>query len=135
MVGDTLLDSSPSREPVLRGWHWLITFAAGVVGFCRGYIGLPFAETPGLKVLITQSALLGVVFFCFAWMLCYVDADTRHSGFNAGLWLAITFLFNLAGFIVYLIYSAGKTGNWKRATLPIAYMIEMAPSGSWCSSR
>ena len=78
MVGDTLLDSSPSRAPVLEGRHWVITFVVGVAGFCLGYFGLPYAETPELRVLITQSAILGVLFFCFALMLCYAYADTRH---------------------------------------------------------
>jgi len=129
MIGDTLLDSSPSRAPVLRGRHWLLTFGIGLAGFFFGYFGLPFAETPELKVLITQSSVLGVLFFCFALMLCYVYADTRHLGFSTWPWLAVTFLFNLAGFIVYLIYSAAKTGNWKRATLPIAYIIEVVVIG------
>ncbi|TAM81715.1 MAG: energy transducer TonB [Acidobacteria bacterium] len=38
--------------------------------------------------------------------------------------MALTFLLNVAGFIAYLVYSAAKTSNWKRASLPIAYMIE-----------
>lgn len=129
MLGDTLLDSSPGRAPVLKGRHWVIIFIVGVAGFLVGYFGLPFAETPELKVLLTQSAILGALFFCFAWMLVYVYADARHSGFNAGLWLAITFLFNVVGFVAYLFYSAAKTGNWKRATLPIAYMIEVVVIG------
>jgi periplasmic protein TonB len=29
------------------------------------------------------------------------------------------------GFLFYLIYSASKTGNWKRATIPIAYICEV----------
>jgi periplasmic protein TonB len=129
MVGDTLLDSSPSRKPVLRGRHWLITFAIGVAGFFLGYFGLPFAETPELRVLITQSSILGVLFFCFALMLVYVYADTRHLGLSTWPWLAVTFLLNLVGFIVYLIYSAVKTDEWKRATMPIAYMIEVVVIG------
>ncbi|HUZ47650.1 MAG TPA: energy transducer TonB [Terriglobia bacterium] len=129
MIGDTLLDSSPSRDPVLRGRHWLITLAVGVVGFCVGYVGLPFAETPELRVLITQSTILGVMFFFFALMLVYVYADTRHLGLSTWLWVPITFVFNLVGFIAYLMYSAAKTGNWKRATLPIAYIIEVVVIG------
>ncbi|HVA01790.1 MAG TPA: TonB family protein [Terriglobia bacterium] len=129
MLGDSLLESSPSREPVLHGRHWLIVFAIGVAGFFLGYFGLPFAETPELKVLITQSSILGVLFFCFALMLCYVYADSRHLGLATWPWMALTFLFNIVGFIVYLIYSAAKTDNWKRATLPIAYIIEVVVIG------
>ncbi len=129
MLGDTLLDSSPSREPVLHGRHWLFTLAVGVAGFLLGYFGLPFAETPELKVLITQSSILGAVFFFFALMLCYVYADSRHLGLATWPWVVITFLLNVVGFIGYLIYSASKTGNWKRATLPIAYIIEVVVIG------
>ena len=38
--------------------------------------------------------------------------------------MAVTILFNLPGFIIYLIYSAAKTKNWKRATIPIAYILD-----------
>jgi protein TonB len=34
-------------------------------------------------------------------------------------------LLPLLGFVIYLIYSASKTGDWKRATLPIAYIFEV----------
>jgi periplasmic protein TonB len=129
MFDDTLLESSPSRQPVLRGRHWLITLVIGLAGFFLGYFGLPLAETPELRVLITQSSVLGVLFFCFALMLCYVYADSRHLGLQTWLWMAVTFLFNVVGFIAYLMYSAAKTDNWKRATLPIAYIIEIVVVG------
>jgi protein TonB len=50
--------------------------------------------------------------------------DAGRHGFNRGLWFAIVLLLNLVGFIIYLVYSASKTGDWKRATLPIAYILE-----------
>jgi protein TonB len=129
MFDETLLESSPSRQPVLRRGQWLISFAVGVAGFLVGYFGLPFAEAPEFKVLITQSSILGALFFCFALMLCYVYVDTRHLGFSTWLWLAVTFVFNIVGFVGYLFYSAAKSGDWKRATLPIAYMIEVIVIG------
>jgi hypothetical protein len=53
-----------------------------------------------------------------------------HGGFLPGLvWLPPTFLLNIGGFIVHLVYSAAKTNNWKRTTLPVAYMIEVRVIG------
>ena len=125
MLGDTLLDSSPTRESVLRGVHWLVSLAVGIVGFLIGYFGLPLIETPELKVLITQSSILGVIFFFYAFILCYVYADTKHLKLTTWPWMVIVFLLNLVGFLFYLFYSAAKTDNWKRATLPIAYIFEI----------
>ena len=73
----------------------------------------------------TQSAILAGVVTGFALILCYVLADAGRHGFNRGVWFVIVLLLNLVGFIVYLIYSAAKTGDWKRATLPIAYIFEV----------
>ncbi len=129
MLGDSLLDSSPARRSVMRGVHWLVSLAFGIVGFLIGYFGLTLIETPEMKVLITQSTILGVIFFFYALIVCYVYADSRHLEFNTWLWVIITVVFNLVGFIVYLIYSASKTGEWKRATLPIAYIIEVIGIG------
>lgn len=129
MLGDTLLDSSPTRRSVLRGVHWLISLAFGILGFLIGFFGLPLIETPEMKVLITQSTILGVFFFFYALIVCYVYADTKHLEISTWPWVIITFVFNLVGFIVYLIYSASKTGEWKRATLPIAYIIEVIGIG------
>ena len=125
MLGDSLLDSSPTHDSALRGVHWLVSFAVGAVGFLIGYFGLPLIETPELKVLMTQSTILGVIFFAYALMLVYVYADSRHLGISTWPWLIATALLNVFGFIGYLVYSAAKTDNWKRATLPIAYIFEV----------
>ena len=77
------------------------------------------------SVIATQSAIVGVVVTGFALILCYVLADAGRHGFNRVVWFVIVFLLNLLGFIIYLIYSAAKTGDWKRATLPIAYIFEV----------
>src|SRR5690348_12909409 len=129
MLSDTLLDSSPAREPVLHGRHWLITVAAAVAGFCLAWFGLPLAEAPQVKVLATQGMIVAAVFFFFALMLAHVHADSRHLGLRTWPWMALTFMLNIAGFIAYLVYSAAKTGNWKRASLPIAYMAEVLAIG------
>ncbi|HET9180476.1 MAG TPA: energy transducer TonB [Terriglobia bacterium] len=125
MLGDTLLDSSPSRESVLTGVHWLVSLAIGIVGFLIGYFGLPLIETPELKVLITQSIILAVFFFFYALILCYTYADSKHFGLSTWPWMIIVLLLNLVGFVGYLCYSAAKTEDWKRATLPIAYIVEI----------
>jgi protein TonB len=126
MFDESLLDSSPSRAPVLTGTHWAICFGAGVVGFLAVFFGLPVLFVPPeTKVLITQSIILGALpLFFTALFLCYVYADSRHLGLSTWPWMVVTFLLNVVGFLFYLVYSAAKTDNWKRATIPIAYIIE-----------
>jgi protein TonB len=129
MLSDTLLDSSPVREPVLHGRHWLMSVAAAMAGFCLAWFGLPLLETPQTRVLATQSLILAAAFFLSALMLVYVYADSRHLRLRTWPWMALTLLLNVVGFIAYLVYSAAKNGNWKRATLPMAYMIEVVVIG------
>jgi len=125
MFDECLLDSSPSRAPVLKVKHWLLSLALGLVVFLTIFFGLPMVSFGAeMKVVTAQAIILGVLTAGYALMLCYVWADARHLKLNAPLWFAITFLLNLVGFILYLIYSAIKTDNWKRATLPIAYICE-----------
>jgi protein TonB len=126
MFDETLLDSAPSRAPVLTGTHWLISFCLGVLGFLVVFFGLPVLFVPPeTKVLIAQSAILGGTLFFYALMVCYVYADTRHLGGSVLFWVVLTVLFNVVGFLFYLVYSAAKTGNWTRATIPIAYIFEI----------
>ena len=127
MFDGTLLDSSPTRAPVLSGIHWLISFGVGVLGFLLWYFGvsniLGGADTAG--ILATQSAMFGgVPMLLTTLMLCYVWADTHHLGFSSWPWLVVVVLFSVVGFLLYLVYSAAKTGNWVRATVPIAYIVE-----------
>jgi len=124
MFNETLLDSSPTRVGVLRGIHWLISLGVGALGFFIAFFGLPMMETPETRVLITQSAIVGVAFLFYALMVCYVFADAQHLRLNVWFWAAVTVSLNLIGFLIYLIYSAAKTDNWKRATIPIAYISE-----------
>jgi protein TonB len=126
MFDETLLDSSPSRAPVMSGTHWAISFSVGVLGFLVVFFGLPVLFVPPeTKVLVAQSAILGGTLFFYALMLCYVYADTRHLGGSVLFWMALTLLFNVVGFLFYLIHSATKTGNWTRVTIPIAYIFEI----------
>ncbi len=126
MFDENLLDSSPSHAPVLQAMHWYISLGIGLLGFFGAYFGLGWMfEIQDAKALIAQS----LIYFAgplviTSLMLCYVFADSRHLGLSTWPWLAIVFLLNLVGFLFYLIYSAAKTDNWKRATIPIAYIIE-----------
>lgn len=129
MLSDTLLDSSPAREPVLHVRHWLIAVSAAVAGFCLGWFGLPLVEAPQTKVLATQASILAAIFFFSALMLAYVYVDSRHLRLRTWPWVVLTLLLNVTGFIVYLVYSAARVNDWKRATLPIAYMIEVMVIG------
>src|SRR3989449_4811891 len=125
MFSETLLDSSPVHAPVLRGVHWVISFAVGILIVTGAYFGFGWLqEGTEAKVLITQSAFFGIPSFFFTLAICYVYADTRHIGVRTAPWIAVVVVLNLVGFLVYLIYSAAKTDNWKRATMPIAYIFE-----------
>jgi protein TonB len=127
MFDETLLDSSPSRVPVLSTTHWIIIWAAGALGFLVWFFGAPLLLGPpdSTKVLVTQAILFGAIpILVTALFLCYVYADTRHLGLSTVTWMVVIFLLNIVGFLIYLVYSAAKTDNWKRATIPIAYIIE-----------
>jgi protein TonB len=128
MFDESLLDSSPSHAPVLSSTHWYIILAAGVVGFLAWFFGAPILLGPpdSTKVLVTQAIIFGAVpLFFTSLFLCYVYADSRHLGLSTWPWMVVTFLLNVVGFLFYLVYSAAKTDNWKRATIPIAYIIEV----------
>jgi periplasmic protein TonB len=125
MFDDTLLESSTKSAPVLRPKHWLISLAIGAVGFLAAYYGLKSISANDPNVILTQAGIVGVLLAGFAAILCYVVEDAGRNGFSRGLWFAVVFLLNLVGFIIYLIYSAAKTGDWKRATLPVAYIFEV----------
>lgn len=127
MFDETLLDSSPSHAPVLKRVHWIISFSTGVAGFLAWYFAAPFIFGPpeSTSAAIVQAVLYGAVpLFVETLILCFVYADARHLDFNVWLWFAICLLLNVVGLLFYLIYSAMKTDDWKRATIPIAYIFE-----------
>ena len=125
MFEDTLLDSSAKSAPVLTKLHWAISLAIGAVVFGIGYYVLPMVSANDPSVIMTQSGIVAGVVTGLALILCYVVSDAGRNGFNRGVWFAVALLLPLIGFIIYLIYSASKTGDWKRATLPIAYILEV----------
>lgn len=128
MFDETLLDSSPSRAPVLSDTHWLIIFAAGLVGFLAWFFGAPILLGPpeNTKALIAQAVIFaGAPLFFQVMFLCYIYSDSHHLRLSTLPWMVATFFLSVVGFLFYLIYSAAKTDNWKRATIPIAYIIEV----------
>jgi protein TonB len=128
MFDETLLDSSPSRVPVLSGTHWAIIIGVSVAGFLAWFFGAPLllGAPDSTKALVAQAVIFAATpLFFTALFLCYVYSDSRHLGLSTWPWLIVTFLLNVVGFLFYLFYSAAKTDNWKRATIPIAYIFEV----------
>ena len=125
MFEDALLDSSPRRTSVLRRIHYLFSTLTGTLFFVQAAYLLPrLFATVSLRALFIAAAMAGVAAALCALMLCYVLADTRQPHWRTWLWLGITLLLNLPGFLIYLVYSARKTGDWKRAAIPLAYVAE-----------
>jgi len=125
MFEDTLLESSTKAAPVIKGIHWIITLSIAIGVFLAGYFLLPMVSANETKVIVTQSAIVAVVLGGYSLILCYVVADCKRWGFNPIVWFIVVLLLNVVGFLIYLIFSAAKTGDWQRATLPIAYIFEV----------
>jgi len=49
---------------------------------------------------------------------------------NTAFWVALTFVLNFAGFVCFLVYAAARTGDWKRAAIPCAYIGEVLLVGA-----
>ncbi|HLW80208.1 MAG TPA: energy transducer TonB [Terriglobia bacterium] len=130
MFDETLLDSAPSHAPVLNNVHWIISLVVAAAGYLSGSYLLPMLTGADEKVIVTQSIIFGVLVGSYALMLCYVYADSRHFGFSTVLWMVVTFFTYVVGFCFYLVYSASKTGQWKRATMPLAYIVEVIMVGA-----
>jgi len=124
MFDKTLLDSSPQRTPILTGRHWLAGLCVSVMGMLAGFVIVPMISDPSPKALVIEAALLGVCVMFYELMIWYVLTDARHLGLDSGKWSVALLLLNVVGFVAYLIYSASKTGEWKRATLPLAYVFQ-----------
>jgi protein TonB len=126
MFEDALLDSSPRQRSVLRPIHYLLSAFAGTLFFVLGLYLIPLLFVPaGQRALMIAAAIVGVVAALYAVMLCYVGADARQQQIRAWPWVGITLALNLPGFLLYLVYSAQKTGDWRRAAIPLAYAAEL----------
>ena len=125
MFENNLLESSPLRDSPLGAGDRGRAMLGGLVGFIAGLALLPLFTAPvpaGAHVL--RAAILGAIAMGWSFMVIYVFREARHCGFRTWLWCGLVAVTNLAGFVMFLIYSAAKTGKWQRATIPIAYTLE-----------
>ncbi len=130
MFEGALLDSSPTRAPVLTTRHCLISAGVAVLVATAAWVLLPqLFYMPGPRALVASAVVLGSVGGLWALMLCYVGADARQLRLPFAWWLLLILLLNLPAFLFYLVYSAARTGNWKRATVPCAYILQVVLIG------
>ena len=125
MFRETLLESSPSRPSPLKKRHYSYAAAGGAVASLAwfAWLGRLLAPSPSGAIAV-QSLLLGTVVAVFGLTLCYVYTESRGLRLNTPLWVTLTCLLNLPGFVCFLVYTATKTGNWKRAAIPCVYGAE-----------
>ncbi len=122
MFENSLIDLALIREPVLKRFHWAVSVVIGAVFFIMAWFVLGAISGAETGVLNFQATVIGVFTGCWSLMVYYIWTDSRRENFSV-LWMGIA-LFHLAGFVVYLIYSAAKTDDWKRASQPIAYIFQ-----------
>jgi len=131
MFENNLLESSPSRESPLQAGDRGYAVLAGILGFVAGLGLLPLIIAPAsVGAHVARAAILGAVVMCWGFMLIYVYREARHLSFKAWVWCGLVAISNLAGFVLFLIYSAARTGKWQRATIPIAYAMEICLVGA-----
>ena len=125
MFGDTLLESSPARSSLLDIRHYFYAAAGGAVASLLWFLALGRLLSAGPSAAMgLQSLLIGTVAGVSGLMLCYVHVESRGLGLNTPLWVTLTCLLNLPGFFCFLVYTAARTGNWKRAAIPCVYGAE-----------
>ena len=125
MFEDALLESSSRPTSVLSRIHYLLSALVGTGFFALGWYLLPWLLIlASNRALCLAAVMAGVAAGAYALMLCYVWADTRQEHLRTWPWFGVTLLLNLPGFLIYLVYSARKTGDWKRAAIPLAYVAE-----------
>jgi periplasmic protein TonB len=115
-----LLDSSPLREPVLRRLHWGLSLLAGFVCFGLAFSILHARLTPHSRLPLIAAASAGLACVLQTLMLCHISADAPRFRSRAWPWLLLTLFLSLPGFLIYVVYSARKTGDWRRAAIPMA---------------
>ena len=131
MFADALLESSPVHAPVLKKAHYVYATGCGVLAALACFVALwRLLPTTPIRAFAAQSLLFGGLVTAFALLLCYVYAESQQLALNTAFWLALTILLNFAGFICFLVYAAAKTGDWKRAAIPCAYIGEVLLVGA-----
>ncbi|MGB7593512.1 MAG: hypothetical protein WBO19_19965, partial [Terriglobia bacterium] len=98
MFAEALLESLPSRAPVLKKGHYFYATACGALASlaCFLALGRPFPPT-SIRAPAIQSLLFGGLVAAFALMLCYVYADSQQLALNTAFWVVLTFILNFAG--------------------------------------
>jgi periplasmic protein TonB len=132
MFEQSLFDATRERQPVLRTIHWVVAAGSGVVGFLLWCLvfSLFFRPAATHSGMVTQSIVFGFAdWFVTAVILCYVYIDSKRWGFETIPWLIATTVFSLAGFAVYMFYSAKKTKQYARGSVPLAFMLEAIALG------
>ena len=123
--------SSADRVPVLTSRHRIAAMLAGLTGFLVTWRLLPILFfTVSIKTALVFSLLLGTGVALHALMACYVFAEAQRLEFGRFRWLAATLVTSVAGFLLFLIHSARRTGDWKRATVPLASLFEVLLLGA-----
>jgi protein TonB len=139
MFDETLLESSPSRTPLLKKRHYFYATAGGALTSLAWFFALARVTRSSVfdvrgfypaRATAVQSLLIGTLVALFGLMLCYVYAESRQLALNTAFWLALTCLLNLPGFVCFLVYAAAKTGDWKRAAIPVVYIGEVLLVGA-----
>lgn len=129
MFEDALLESFPQRS-VLSRIHYLIAALTGVLVFALGMrLATTLLAPAGERALVTAALLLGAVAALEALLLCYTGADARRHQWPAWPWLGVVLLLSLPGFLIYLVYAATKTNDWRRAAVPLAYVAQSLVAG------
>ena len=125
MFEDALLDSSLRHTSVLHRIHYLLSAFTGMLVFAVGMFVMPLLLPAATeRALMTAASILDALATLYALMICYVWVDARQQHWWAWPWLGVALLLNLPGFLIYLVYYARKTGDWKRAAMPLAYVAE-----------
>ena len=103
----------------------MLSALAGTLFFALVLHLLPQPPAPGgERALLIAAALAGAVAAAYALMVCYVWEDSKQQHGRTWAWCVVTLLLNLPGFLIYLVHSARRVGDWKRAALPLAYAFE-----------
>lgn len=130
MFEQTLLESSAEREPVIASRHRIASMLAGLAGFLVAWKLLPVLFfLVSVRTAVAYSLLLGACVALHALMACYVYAKARRLRLGRFRWLAAALLTSIAGFTLFLVHSARRTGDWKRATVPLASVFEVSIVG------
>src|SRR2546425_4410414 len=117
--------------PLVRTSQWVVSILVGVFGSLAAYFSLPHVVAASrMDQLVAQSGLVGMALSFWALMVCYVCADSRRLGLNTRFWTGLTLLLNFVGFFTYLVYSASRSGNSRRAAVPAAYFLEAVLVGA-----